>query len=131
MTIRGVFIGIMLFAIALAGCARPLIMLDRVLVQNSTMAVITEVRVHHEPTKTFGDTNTVLPQAAMDIGFSKSPMLADTAVIGWKDESGRQWKETLKLPYDRDIAEKEQSMTLVYVIKGPENVTVLLQASSQ
>ena len=131
MSIRVVFIGLLLFAIALAGCARPRVMLDRVLVQNSTKSVITEVSVHHEPTNKFGATNIVLPQSAMDIGFSKSPMLADTAVIGWKDESGHQWQETLKLPYDRDIAENGQPMNLVYVIRAPGNVIVLLQASLQ
>ena len=131
MTIRIVFIGLLLLSLASAGCTRPRIMLDRVLVQNTTNSVITELRVHHEPTNKFGGTNVVLPQAAMDIGFSKSPMLAETAVISWKDENGRQWQETLTLPYDPDTAKKAQPMNLVYVIYAPGSVTVLLQASSQ
>jgi hypothetical protein len=114
-------------ALTLLACAKPHVVLDRVLVKNATAGSITEVKVRHEPTQVYGAVNTILPQRALDLGLSGQPMLATQAVVSWRDGEGRDWSVVIPLPYDRSAAEAGQLMSLVYVIYPAGRITAQLQ----
>lgn len=116
---------------AASGCAKPRIMIDRVLVQNGTDHTITNVQVLHEPTRKFGGVSAILPQESLEVGISKRPMLAESAMISWTDAKGQQREQAVQLPYDSTLAKKEEPMNLVYVIQESGRVTTYLQTSTR
>ncbi len=101
---------------SLLACAKPAVMIDRVLVKNATGNKITDVEVRHEPTKKFGAVNTILPEKSLDIGFPRQPMLAQKALVRWRDDNGTEWSVGVNLPYDRTATEEMRTMNLIYVI---------------
>jgi len=109
------------------GCAKPYVMVDRVLVQNATTSKITDVKVLHEPTKKMGKANAILPQSSLDIGLPRQPMLARQAVVSWRDSMGRERRATLDLPYDRALAKEKRAVSLMYIIHPSGSVTADLQ----
>lgn len=121
---------VMLLALMLLACATKPVLLDRVLVQNATSSKITSVKVRHEPTDKFGAVNTILPQKALDIGFPERPMLAERAVVSWRDGDEREWTVTVPLPHDPEAARAERPMNLVYIIYPSGQVAVALQPST-
>ena len=110
-----------------AGCARPNIQLDRVLVYNATSETITDVRIRHEPTNRVGGVSLILPGKSLDIGFPAQPMLGRKGIVSWRDGAGRVWQVELHLPYDSAIAGQGRAMTLVYLISASGNASVSLQ----
>ena len=104
--------------LALLACAKPPLMIDRVLVKNATTSTITDVNVRHEPTKKFGSVNAILPGEALEIGLSSmgAPMIAEQALLRWKDGAGLARTVTLDLPYDQAVAEDKRPVRLVYTI---------------
>jgi hypothetical protein len=117
-------------ALVLLACARPNITLDRVIVQNDTAGKITEVKVRHEPTRRFGKVSAILPQRSLEIGLGRVQMLAQQAVVSWRDSEGRKWSVELEIPYDRSVAQAGRHMSLIYTIITSGRVTAHLQASS-
>lgn len=117
----------MSLALTFLACAKPHVILDRVVVMNATTGSITEVKVRHEPTQKFGAVNSILPQKAFDIGLPGQPMLATQAVVSWRDDEGRDWSVAVPLPYDQSAAEAGQPMSLVYVIYPAGRITAQLQ----
>ena len=114
--------------ISLMACAKPPVILDRVLVKNATTSKITDVKIRHEPTKKFGSVNAILPGEALEIGLSSlgNPMLAEQALVYWRDGDGVGWTVTLDLPYDQSVAEKKRPVKLVYIIYPSGQATVHL-----
>jgi len=110
-----------------AGCARPTIQLDRVLVYNATAEIIKDVQVRHEPTSRIGAVSLILPGKSLDIGFPRQPMLAKKGFVSWRDGSGRTWEVELPLPYDYSVAREGQVMALIYMISPAGNATVSIQ----
>lgn len=110
-----------------AGCARPAIQLDRVLVYNATPEIIEDVQVRHEPTHRIGAVSLILPGKSLDIGFPRQPMLAQKGVVSWRDGSGQTWQVELPLPYDYSVAREARAMALVYMISPSGNATVSIQ----
>ena len=116
-----------LILLLLSGCARPHIMLDRVLIHNATRQTITDVKLRHEPTRRIGEVSAILPNKALDIGFAKQPMLAEKGVLRWRDGEGRQREVELALPYDRAAAKEARAMILTYVIDPLGSASVSLR----
>ena len=116
-------------AVSLLACARPPVMLDRVLVENATNSKITDVTVRHEPTKKFGSVNAILPGEALEIGLSSTgqPMYAKQAFVHWRDGGGQERTVALELPYDLSVAGDKQPVKLVYVIYPAGRATVHLR----
>jgi hypothetical protein len=114
--------------ISFMACAKPPVILDRVLVKNATTGKITDVKIRHEPAKKFGSVNAILPGEALEIGLSSmgNPMLAEQALVYWRDGDGVGWTTTLDLPYDQSVAEKKHPVKLVYVIYPSGRATVHL-----
>ena len=110
-----------------AGCARPNIQLDRVLVYNATSETITDVRIRHEPTNRVGGVSLILPGKSLDIGFPRQPMLARKGTLGWRDGAGKTWQVELALPYDYSVAEEGRAMALVYMVSESGNASVSLR----
>ena len=110
-----------------AGCARPKIQLDRVLVYNATSEKITDVQIRHEPTNRTGGVSLILPGKSLDIGFPRQPMLGRTGIVGWRDGSGRTWQVELALPYNDSAAAEGRAMALVYMISPSGMASVSLQ----
>ena len=90
--------------------------------------MIIDVKVLHEPTGKTGSVNKILPNRALNLGFSKQPMLAKEAIVTWLDQNGQQRKVRVTLPYDREAAWEKKGMSLVYTIHPSGNVTVLLSS---
>jgi hypothetical protein len=123
-------LALLALCILLPACARPHVTLDRVLVGNATSGVITDVEVRHEPTMRFGAVNAILPGQSLEIAFGGGrPMLAERAVVSWRDAEGRNRSATLTLPYERRLAEEGRAVSLVYLIDPAGQVTVRLQAA--
>jgi hypothetical protein len=120
-------LAILTLILAFVGCAKPPVMVDRVLVQNATTSKITDVKVLHEPTNRMGKVNAILPQSALDIGLPRQPMLARQAVVSWRDSMGRERQVKLELPYDRSLAKEHRAVSLMYIIHASGRVTVDLQ----
>jgi hypothetical protein len=120
-------LAILTLILVFAGCAKPPVMVDRVLVQNATGSKITDVKVFHEPTKKMGKVNAILPQSALDIGLPRQPMLARQAVVSWRDGMGRERRVKLELPYDRSLAKEKRAVSLIYIIHTSGSVTADLQ----
>ncbi len=114
---------------SLLACAKPPVMIDRILVKNATGSKITEVKVHHEPTKRFGAVNAILPEESLDIGFSRQPMLAQKALVSWRDDNGTEWSVTVNIPYDRTATEEMHPMNLIYIIYPSGRVVTHLRMS--
>ena len=114
---------------SLMACAKPPVMVDRVLVKNATANMITDVKVQHEPTKKLGAVNAILPGKALEIGLSSmgNPMLAEQALVRWRDGEGSGWTVTLDLPYDQSVAEDKRPVKLVYIIYPAGRATVHLE----
>jgi hypothetical protein len=115
--------------ISLMACAKPPVMVDRFLVKNATTNMITDVEVQHEPTKKLGSVNAILPGKALEIGLSSGgkPMLAEQALVHWRDGEGPGWTVTLDLPYDQSVAEDKRPVQLVYIIYPAGRATVHLE----
>ena len=116
------------FVLSLMACAKPPVIVDRVLVKNATMSKITDVKISHEPTKKFGSVNAILPGEALEIGLSSrgNPMLAEHAFVHWRDGAGLIWTVTLDLPYDQSVAEDKRPVKLMYIIYPSGRATVHL-----
>lgn len=114
---------------SLLACAKSPVMIDRVLVENATGSKITDVKVLHEPTKKFGAVNVILPERSLDIGFPRQPMLAQKALVHWKDYNGMEWSVDVNLPYDRTATEEMRTMNLVYIIYPSGRVAIHLKES--
>jgi hypothetical protein len=127
MKIRSLFLVGLLLLPLLAACARPPVVLDRVLVRNLTPGFITEVDVRHEPTLRFGSVNVILPGKSLEIAFAKGRMLATRAVVNWRDEAGKPWSVALALPDGSGVADTGRALTLVYSIHPAGEVTVQLE----
>jgi hypothetical protein len=110
-----------------AGCARPNIQLETVLVYNATAEKITDVTIRHEPTNRTASVSLILPGKSLDIGFPAQPMLGRKGIVSWRDGAGRVWQVELTLPYDSAIAGQGRAMTLVYMISAPGNASVSLR----
>ena len=109
-------------------CAKLPVMVDRVLVENATTSMITDVKVRHEPTKKFGSVNTILPGKSFEIGLSSmgNPILAEQAFVSWRDGEGREWAVILNIPYDQSVAESKRPVKLLYIIYPAGRATVHL-----
>lgn len=114
--------------ISLMACAKPPVILDRVLVKNATTSKITDVKIRHEPTKKFGFVNAILPGEDLEIGLSSvgNLLLAEQALVYWRDGDGVGWTVTLALPYDQSVAEEKRTVKLVYIIHPSGRATVHL-----
>ncbi|MHC4225666.1 MAG: hypothetical protein ACYSUN_16870 [Planctomycetota bacterium] len=119
----------LVFALVLAGCSSPHVMLDRAVVQNATTSRITDVKVQHEPTRNIGQVSMILPQKSLVLGFSRQPMLATSAIVTWKDRDGLARRAEVNLPRDQAAAKERQTMSLVYTIQPSGNVSVRLMRS--
>ena len=124
---RLAFLALVILFLLHAGCARPKIQLDRVLVYNATSETITDVRIRHEPTNRVGGVSLILPGKSLDIGFPRQPMLGRKGIIGWRDGSGRIWQVELALPFNHSAAEEGRPMALVYMISPAGMASVSLQ----
>jgi len=124
---RLAFLALVVLFLLHAGCVRPKIQLDRVLVYNATSETITDVRIRHEPTNRVGGVSLILPGKSLDIGFPRQPMLARKGIIRWRDGSGITWEVELTLPYDYSVAEDGRAMALVYMISPSGGASVSLQ----
>jgi len=115
--------------ISLLACAKRPVMIERVIVKNATDSKITDVKLKFEPTKKFGAVNAILPDEALEIGLSSKgkPILADQALINWKDGGGLEWNVTLNIPYDLSVAKAKRPVRLVYIIYSSGRATVHLQ----
>ena len=71
----------------------------------------------------------ILPQRSLDIAFSGAPMLADSAIVSWKDGQGVSREVALELPYNRTAADDGRLMNLVYVIYSGGIAKVYLKGS--
>lgn len=111
------------------GCARPHVLLGRTVILNATTDKITDVKVLHQPTNKSGSVNMILPQRTLDIAFSGAPMLADSAIVSWKDGQGVSREVALELPYNRTAADDGRLMNLVYVIYSGGIAKVYLKGS--
>lgn len=114
---------------SLLACAKPPVMIDRVLVKNATGSKITDVKVRHEPTNKFGAVNAILPERSLDIGFPRQPMLAQKALVRWRDYNGTEWSADVNLPYDRTATEEVRTMNLIYIIYPSGRVAAHLKES--
>ncbi len=120
-------LAIFTFIFVFVGCAKPPVMVDRVLVQNATTSKITDVKVFHEPTNKMGKVNAILPQSSLDVGLPRQPLLARQAVVSWRDGRGREMRVKLELPYDRSLAKERRAVSLMYIIHASGSVTADLQ----
>ena len=113
---------------SLLACAKPPVMIERVIVKNATKSKITDVKVRHEPTKKFGAVNAILPDEALEIGLSSmgKPMLAEQALVRWRDGGGLEWNVTLDIPYDLSVAKAKRRVKLEYIIYPSGRATVHL-----
>lgn len=127
---RSLTLAVLLLLALSAACARPPVVLDRVLVRNLSPGFITEVEVRHEPTLRFGSVNVILPGKELEIAFTGGRMLAARAVVNWRDESGRPWSVALVLPDGSGVADTGRALTLVYEIHPAGEVKVHLESSS-
>lgn len=114
----------LLVLLFLWACAKPPVLLKRVVVVNATNDRITAVKVLHLPTRKTGEVNAILPQRTLNIGFSEKLMLANQAVVSWMDGSGVTRKITLGLPHDKAAAKDGRALELIYVIHPSGEVTV-------
>ena len=114
---------------SLLACAKPPVIIDRVLVKNATGSKITDVKVRHEPTNKFAAVNAILPEESLDIGFPGQPMLAQKALVRWRDYNGTEWSVDVNLPYDRTVAEGVRTMNLIYIVYPSGRVTAHLKES--
>ena len=115
--------------LSILACVKPPVMVGQFLVENATNSKITDVKVRHKPTKKFGAVNAILPDEALEIGLSSKgkPILADQALINWKDGGGLEWNVTLNIPYDLSVAKAKRPVRLVYIIYSSGRATVHLQ----
>jgi hypothetical protein len=97
------------------------------MVINNTEGVISEVVIHHEPTGKIGAASMILPQKSFDLEFSKQPLLAEKAIVSWRDQNGHVKNEVVTLPGSGDASGKGQPGSLVYRINPDGNVTVDLR----
>jgi hypothetical protein len=107
----------------------PHVTLDRAVIRNETRSSISDVIVRHEPTGKTGRINRILPLRSFDLGFSGQPMLGKQAVITWREADGRERREKLDLPYNRELKSDRKNMVLVYIIHSSGRVSVHLQDS--
>jgi hypothetical protein len=122
-------ISIVFVMIALTACAKPQILIDRLMVRNATPGAISDVKVVHEPTLRFGAVSMILPDKSYEILFQRQPMLARQAVLGWRDEAGHPWSVAVVLPRESSVAAEGRAVSLVYEIHPAGEVTVSLQPS--
>jgi hypothetical protein len=115
--------------ISFLACAKPPVMMERVIVKNATNSKITAVKVRHEPTKKFGAVNAILPDEALEIGLSSKgkPILGEQALISWRDGGGLEWNVALDIPYDLSVAKSKRPVRLVYIIYSSGRATVHLR----
>jgi len=115
--------------LVLMACAKQPVLLNQVLVQNSTGGTITDVTILHLPTNRFGAVNAILPGKALDLGLSGKgqPMLAEQAVVHWRDGNGLEWSVALKLPHSQPLAEEKHLACLTYFIYPQGVATVDLR----
>ena len=117
---------ILILTLVLLSCAQKHIMIDRAIVLNATTQKITDVKVLHEPTNRSGQINMILPQTTLELGFSGKPMLAQQAIVRWRDGAGVRREVMLALPLDPAAAQDGRLMNLVYVIHSSGTATVRL-----
>jgi len=104
-------------------------MLDRAVVRNDTVGIISEVKVVHEPTRKTGAINMILPQRSFELGFAGQPIRGKRAIITWKDHEGHWRRSEVALPDNRNAAKEGRSYGLVYTIQPAGVVHVQLENS--
>ena len=115
---------------AIMGCVVvPHVTLDRAVIRNDTRKSISDVMVRHEPTGKTAKTNMILPLKSFNLGFSGQPMLGKQAIVTWKEADGRERREKLDLPYNRELKSDRKNMVLVYIVHSSGRVSVHLQDS--
>jgi hypothetical protein len=114
---------------AALGCAAPHVILDKGIIRNETQGSIFDVEVRHEPTGKTAKTNRILPASTFDLGFSGQPMLGRHATVTWKESDGRERKEELNLPDNRELKSDRGNKILVYIIHPSGKVSAHLQNS--
>lgn len=102
------------------------VQLDRAVIFNDSDQVIKDVRIVHEPTDAMGEVSMILPHSEFELGLLQTRLKADKAVVHWTDARGHQRKGVVSMPA---VAEKTQSMVLVYRFTAGGNVTAELHAS--
>jgi hypothetical protein len=129
MTHKISFLIVYSFVFAITGCVAPHVVLDRGIIRNETQNSISDVMVRHEPTGKTARINRILPSRSFDLGFSDQPMLGQQAIITWREADGRERREKLDLPYNRELKSDGKNMVLVYIIHSSGRVSVHLQGS--
>lgn len=112
-----------------AGCLAQQVILDRGVIRNETQGIISDVIVRHKPTGKTAKINMILPLRSFDLGFSGQPILGQQAIITWREADGRERKEKLDLPYNRELKSDRKIMVLVYIIHSSGRVSVHLKNS--
>jgi hypothetical protein len=124
-------LGCLFFFLLLSGCVNSPVVdeitLDRVIVRNETGSLITDLKIHFEPTRKIGRVNTILPQRAVEVGFSSQPMLAKEATLIWTDGSGMTTEVKVSLPMSPLLETGRDNMSLVYTIDSQGAVLVHLE----
>lgn len=118
---------IFFFSLLFAGCASQKVYLDRAIVRNETGAVISGIKVLHEPTGKFGEAHSILPYSQFELGFSKGPMQAESSTVTWRGQDGRKKSAKLELPTSGAGKAQGGAMVLFYTIYPDDNVTVELK----
>ena len=111
----------------LPGCLARQVMLDRAVVINVTDGIISEVVVRHEPTGKVGAASMIIPRNSFDLGFSKQSLLAEEAIVSWRDQNGRVKKTVVTLPGSDEVTGRGQPVSLIYRIYPDGSVTVDLE----
>jgi hypothetical protein len=117
------------FFLFFIGCAAKNVLLDRAVVRNDTVGIITDVKVVHEPTGKTGGVNMILPQMSFELGFAGQAMHAKRAVITWKDHKGIRRRSEVSLPDSPDASKQGHPNSLVYTIQPAGVVLVHLENS--
>jgi hypothetical protein len=107
--------------LGLNGCQSPRPILSRAVVLNSTPIIIQDVSVQHMPTRKIASASAILSGRTLDIGFSPQAMMADSAVVTWK-ENGVAREVKLKIP--AAPMDNSSEFMLVYEIEPHGNVSV-------
>ena len=109
----------------MAGCSSRAILIERVIVNNSTNGSVADVKVTHIPSRKFGGVNGILPGEALDVGLASGgePLLSKQAVVQWREEDGEVISVTLEIPTDSS-APPGRPHQLVYTLLPDGRATV-------
>ena len=120
------YLPVLLLAVLLSGCATTPVTISRAVVYNETGSDISKVTVLHQPTLRSGGVSGIPAGTSLDIGFSKTPMLAERAEVKWSDRAGQQHNVKVLLP-NNQVRIQETEMQLVYIIDRFGSVSVKLE----